>query len=172
MLSEDQQAVVSEKPVEPKTYTWKDLFSAIGVGIYLISLLVAAIWIWYLTELETAPQWVISIKQIIDCILVAVSGGVLYCLRAVYLNYSVRRQWNNVWLVWYLFRPIASGLMGYVTYLIITAGLVAVGSTSAEHPETLLYALSLFSGLNVDGFLKKFEGQVSSSMKVKGSRQA
>ncbi|MBF4281008.1 hypothetical protein EAY27_28435, partial [Vibrio anguillarum] len=113
----------------------------------------------------------VSIKPIIECVLVAVSGGVLYCLRAVYLNYSQRKQWDSVWLVWYLFRPITSGLMGYVTYLVITAGLVAVGSTSAEHPETLLYALSFFSGLNVDGFLKKFEGQISRSMKVKGSRQ-
>ncbi|EHK7585906.1 hypothetical protein [Vibrio parahaemolyticus] len=171
MSNEAQQTVASEKSVEPKIYTWKDLFSAIGVGAYLMSLLVAAIWIWYLTELETSPQWIMSIKQIIYCVLVAVSGGVLYCFRAVYLNYSVRKQWDKVWLVWYLFRPIASGIMGYVTYLVITAGLVAVGSTSVEHSATLLYALSFFSGLNVDGFLKKFEGQVSSSMKVKESRQ-
>ncbi|MBF4366265.1 hypothetical protein EAY40_29355, partial [Vibrio anguillarum] len=101
---------------------------------------------------DDASKWVVSIKPIIECVLVAVSGGVLYCLRAVYLNYSQRKQWDSVWLVWYLFRPITSGLMGYVTYLVITAGLVAVGSTSAEHPETLLYALSFFSGLNVDGF--------------------
>ncbi|MGF3087757.1 hypothetical protein V6B12_014200 [Vibrio anguillarum] len=167
MLNEQQQASASEN----KNYTWKDLCGALGVGAYLLSLLIVSIWVWYLTGKDDASKWVVSIKPIIECVLVAVSGGVLYCLRAVYLNYSQRKQWDSVWLVWYLFRPITSGLMGYVTYLVITAGLVAVGSTSAEHPETLLYALSFFSGLNVDGFLKKFEGQRSRSMKVKGSRQ-
>ncbi|MGC7844480.1 hypothetical protein [Vibrio anguillarum] len=151
MLNEQQQASASEN----KNYTWKDLCGALGVGAYLLSLLIVSIWVWYLTGKDDASKWVVSIKP----------------LRAVYLNYSQRKQWDSVWLVWYLFRPITSGLMGYVTYLVITAGLVAVGSTSAEHPETLLYALSFFSGLNVDGFLKKFEGQISRSMKVKGSRQ-
>lgn len=171
MLNEEQQAAPLEKPIVTKTYTLRDLWSAIGVGVYLILLLITSILVWFLIGSEVAPKCVISIKHIINCVLVAVSGGVLYCLRAVYLNYSVRKQWDGVWLIWYLFRPFASGLMGYVTYLVITAGLFAVGSSSAEHPETLLYALSFFAGLNVDGFLKKFEGQVSNSVKVKGSRQ-
>ncbi len=171
MLNEEQQTIPTEPPVETTTYTSRNFWSAIGVGVYQLSLLVLSIWVWFLTDSKSAPDWVQSIKHIIDCVLVAVSGGVLYCLRAVYVNYSARKQWDEVWLVWYLFRPIASGLMGFVTYLVITAGLFAVGSTSAEHPEALLYALACFAGVNVDGFLKKFEGQVSSSMKVKESRQ-
>ncbi len=171
MSNEEQQATPLEESFGPKIYTLRDLWGAVGVGIYLLSLLAISVWVWFLTESVIAPEWVLSVKHIIDCVLVAISGGVLYCLRAVYLNYSVKKQWDEVWLVWYLFRPFASGLMGFVTYLVITAGLFAVGSTSAEHPEALLYALSCFAGLNVDGFLKKFEGQVSNSMKVKGSRQ-
>lgn len=160
-----------EQPQQPKSYTRRDFWCAIFVGIYLLVLLLFPIGYWYMIATNATPLWVVSIKQVIGCVLVAVSGGVLYCLRAVYLNYSVRKQWDEVWVVWYLFRPFASGLMGYATYLVISAGLVAVGSTSVEHPEKLLYALSFFAGLNVDGFLKKFEGQVSSSVKIKESRQ-
>lgn len=166
-----QSEIQQEQPVQPKDYTRRDLLGAIAVGVYLLVLLVAMVGYWYMTATNAAPSWVVSSKQVIGCVLVAVTGGVLYCLRAVYLNYSVKKQWDEVWVVWYLFRPFASGLMGYVTYLVISAGLVAVGSTSAEHPEKLLYALSFFAGLNVDGFLKKFEGQVSNSVKVKESRQ-
>ncbi|KDM91732.1 hypothetical protein [Photobacterium galatheae] len=171
VVEPEQPNTRQEQPAQLKTYTGRDLLGAIAVGIYLLLLLMASIGFWYLIATNAPPPWIVSIKQIIGCVLVAVSGGVLYCLRAVYLNYSVRKQWDEVWIVWYLFRPFASGLMGYVTYLVISAGLVAVGSTSVEHPETLLYALSFFAGLNVDGFLKKFEGQVSSSVKVKESRQ-
>ncbi|BDM63448.1 hypothetical protein NFHSH190041_09000 [Shewanella sp. NFH-SH190041] len=167
MQSETQQ----EQPAQSKTYTGKCLCSAIAVGAYLLMLLMAPIGYWYMTATNAVPPWAVSSKQVIGCVLVATTGGVLYCLRAVYLNYSVRKQWDAVWVVWYLFRPFASGLMGYVTYLVISAGLFAVGSTSVEHPEKLLYALSFFAGLNVDGFLKKFEGQVSSSVKAKPSRQ-
>lgn len=181
MLSEIQQEQQTIEPTQldieqdqlaqSKSYTGRDLFSAIAVGIYLLFLLIVSIALWHLIATHDTHPWIESIRQTIGCVLAAVGGGVLYCLRAVYLNYSLRKQWDNVWIVWYLFRPFASGIMGYLTYLVISAGLVAVGTTSVEHPETLLYALSFFAGLNVDGFLKKFEGQVSSSMKVKESRQ-
>ncbi|WP_104047657.1 hypothetical protein [Vibrio jasicida] len=171
MSNEEQQTAALEKPADTKVYTKRDLWGAIGVGVYLLCLLAISVCVWYWAFIFPSPEWVESIKHIIGCILVAISGGVLYCLRAVYVNYSVRKQWDEVWLVWYLFRPFTSGLMGFLTFLVVKAGLFAVGSTSAVHPETLLYALSFFAGLNVDGFLKRFEGQVSSSMKVKGSRQ-
>jgi magnesium-transporting ATPase (P-type) len=172
MSNEEQQTTALEKPADTKAYTKRDLCGAIGVGFYLLCLLAISVFVWYWAFISPAPEWVKSIKHIVGCILVAVSGGVLYCLRAVYVNYSVRKQWSEVWLVWYLFRPFTSGLMGFLTYLVVKAGLFAVGSTSAEHPETLLYALSFFAGLNVDGFLKRFEGQVSNSMKVNKSRQS
>ncbi|EOX4188941.1 hypothetical protein ACPF4C_002624 [Vibrio cholerae] len=168
---QEQPGTKKELPLQPKAYTKRDFFGAIAVGIYLLLLLIPSIGYWYMITTNAPPPWVVSIKQVIECMLVAVSGGVLYCLRAVYLSYSVRKQWDEVWVVWYLLRPFASGLMGFATYLIISAGLVAIGSPSAEHPEKLLYALSFFAGLNVDGFLKKFEGQVSNSVKVKESRQ-
>lgn len=174
----EQREIETDKPdsgqqqsIQHKAYTGRDFLGAIAVGCYLLFLLSAPIGYWYIIATDVAPSWFVSIKPIVGCVLVAVSGGVLYCLRAVYLNYSVRKQWDEVWIVWYLFRPFASGLMGYVTYLVISAGLVAVGSTSVEHPEKLLYALSFFAGLNVDGFLKKFEGQVTRTVKVKESRQ-
>ncbi|ELL3753173.1 hypothetical protein [Vibrio cholerae] len=168
---QEQPGTKKEPSLQPKAYTKRDFFGAIAVGIYLLLLLIPSIGYWYMITTNAPPPWVVSIKQVIECMLVAVSGGVLYCLRAVYLSYSVRKQWDEVWVVWYLLRPFASGLMGFATYLIISAGLVAIGSPSAEHPEKLLYALSFFAGLNVDGFLKKFEGQVSNSVKVKESRQ-
>ncbi|MCO4222132.1 hypothetical protein M2R27_08170 [Aeromonas hydrophila] len=170
-IIQEQPNTRKEPPLQHKTYTKRDFFCAIAVSIYLLLLLIPSIGYWYMVTTNAPPPWVVSIKQVIECVLVAVSGGGLYCLRAVYLNYSVRKQWDEVWVVWYLLRPFASGLMGFATYLIISAGLVAVGSPSAEHPEKLLYVLSFFAGLNVDGFLKKFEGQVSSSVKVKESRQ-
>lgn len=38
---------------------------------------------------------------LILCILVGGFGGTLYCLRGVYLNYSVLNRWSNQWVLWF-----------------------------------------------------------------------
>jgi hypothetical protein len=35
-------------------------------------------------------------------------GGCIYCLRAIYLQTCVKKQWSQEWLPWYYLRPIVS----------------------------------------------------------------
>lgn len=85
-------------------------------------------------------------------------GGVLYCIRAVYLNACVRKHWDEGWHIWYFLRPIASAGCGAVSYIFLRAGLLVLESdTALDASEFGFYALAFIAGLNVDKFIKKIE---------------
>lgn len=62
------------------------------------------------------------------CALIGGVGGCIYCLRAIYLNACVRKQWDDEWLPWYYIRPIVSIACGGVSYLFLRAGLLILES--------------------------------------------
>ena len=100
----------------------------------------------------------LDFRTILNSILIGGLGGVIYCLRSTYLNVSVRKCWDESYVVWYFVRPIASLIIGGISYLFIKAGLVLF--STAEHYEInqlSIWSLAFLSGLNVDKFLKKLE---------------
>jgi hypothetical protein len=103
--------------------------------------------------------------------LVSTLAGILYCLRAVYLNRSVENRWEVQWEVWYYLRPLASAIAGLVSFVFLKASIIVL---EASQPDDVgnygFLAFSFIAGYNVDKFLKKIEGLASSSFGVDKSR--
>lgn len=85
-------------------------------------------------------------------------GGTIHCLRSVYIHYSVLKDWEKTWAVWYYLRPIVSSFMGLLSYIFIKAGLL-VFTTQPENSKSILgfLAFAFLAGYNVQNFLKKIE---------------
>ena len=98
-------------------------------------------------------------------------GGVIYCLRGVYLNYSVKKNWDSTWEPWYYIRPIVSLLCGVISYIFLKAGLLVLESNQNSDSSDLGFlALAFIAGLNVDNFVKKIESIAQSTWGIKKSR--
>ena len=114
-----------------------------------------------------------ELKVVAVCVLFGGLGGVTYCLRGVYLNACVRKQWDVAWLPWYLLRPIVSLVLGGVSYLFVKSGLLLLGATQDQSGSQLgIWAMSYIAGLNVDRFLAKIEDIGSTVWGVEPSRQS
>jgi len=117
------------------------------------------------------PAWMGPYSFLYRCSLIGGLGGVVYCLRAVYLNRSVQNNWKPEWEIWYFLRPIVSCLAGIVAYIFLEAGLLILDAQEGEvtSPYGFL-ALSFIAGLNVDGFINRIEDIAQSAWGIRPSR--
>lgn len=105
------------------------------------------------------------------CILCGGVGGVLYCLRAVYLNACVKGEWSKHWETWYFIRPLVSLISGGISYIFLKAGLLVLEAQEVETASNYGFlALAFIAGLNVDNFVKKIESIAESAWGVGRSR--
>ena len=109
------------------------------------------------------------------CLLAGVVGGVLYCIRGVYVNFSAKKNWGNEWIVWHLGRPFASMICGGVCYLFLQAGLLLLSRENtqiadADFSPYVYYVLAFMAGYNVDNFTQKLEEISKAVMGVVESR--
>lgn len=119
------------------------------------------------------PTWVQDIGILFDCIIVGGLGGVLYCLRAIYLNACVRKNWDKEWHPWYYIRPLVSLITGGVSWLFLKAGLLVLDAAQATEPSNLGFlALAFVAGYNVDKFLGKIEQISEATWGITKSRSA
>ena len=97
----------------------------------------------------------------------------MYCLRSVYINACVNKNWDREWELWYYLRPIVSIVCGFVSCLLVKAGLlVAEASQNADSTCLGFYALAFIAGLNVDNFMKKVEDIAHATWGIEKSRVA
>ncbi|MBU9309453.1 hypothetical protein KGP65_01405 [Burkholderia multivorans] len=109
----------------------------------------------------------------LTCCLTGLIGGCLYCIRAVYLNRSVRKSWDTDWHSWYFLRPLTSFICGGVSFLFLKAGLLVLESNTKENASEIgFYALAFVAGLNVDKFVAKIEGVAHAVWGIEKSRSA
>jgi len=136
------------------------------IGIVDVGLLTAA-------RTGFLPHWWSSIGLVVTCALIGGVGGVVYCLRAVYLNVCVRKSWDEKWQVWYFIRPIVSHICGAVSFLFLKAGLLLLeAQPKGESTELGFMALAFIAGLNVDKFIAKVEDIAQASWGIEKSRAA
>ena len=146
------------------------------MGVILIGLylgLVSAAFISCLAwlALGSPPEHLTPVLLGLKCALTGGLGGCFYCLRAIYLNYSVRKQWSADWYPWYIIRPVVSAGSGVVAYLFLKAGLLILESGTRQDASDLgFYALSFIAGLNVDNFIRKIESVAQSIWGIDKSR--
>ncbi len=140
---------------------------------YLIGWLVAIIVISVIDEVAEMPVWYVKNLLFVKCGLIGTMGGVLYCLRGVYLNRCVRKTWDEDWHVWYYLRPITSGLSGFVSCIFLKAGLLVLEGESVSDETSFGYlAIAFIAGYNVDNFLKKLESVAKTLWGIEKSRSS
>ncbi|WP_350204955.1 hypothetical protein [Ekhidna sp.] len=98
-------------------------------------------------------------------------GGILYCLRGVYLNKSVHKRWDKDWHVWYYLRPLTSLISGLVSSIFLRAGLLVLDAVEGEMSFGYL-AVAFIAGYNVDNFLKKIEDVAKTIWGIDKSRSS
>ena len=131
--------------------------------IYLCSTLVIVLLLSVIHYFFAMPGWYIANLLLFKCTFVGITGGILYCLRAVYLNKCVQKQWDKDWEVWYYLRPVTSGISGFISYIFRKAGLLVLEADMK--PDAIAYgylAIAFIAGYNVDNFMKKLESIASS----------
>lgn len=100
-------------------------------------------------------------------------GGVLYCLRGVYLNYSVHKRWGNEWVPWYFIRPVVSLMCGGVSYFFLKAGLLVLEAKKETDATNLgFFVLAIIAGINVDKFISKIEDIAQATWGIEKSRSS
>lgn len=117
------------------------------------------------------PAWIYRADLAAKATWTGVMGGVMYCLRATYLNACVKKSWDPDWELWYFLRPLVSGLSGFLSYLFLKAGLIALESHKA--PDAGAYgflAFAFLAGMNVDKFISKVESIFQSLWGIEQSR--
>ena len=125
-------------------------------------------------EIGSIPKFLIPAELAIRCGLIAALGGILYCLRSVYLNRCVYNRWNAEWEVWYYLRPVTSSISGVVAYLFLKAGLIILNASEGATTEGQFgyLALAFLAGLNVDKFVQRVEEVGKSIFGIDKSRNA
>jgi len=119
------------------------------------------------------PESLASSELALRCALIAALGGILYCLRSVYLNRCVHDRWTESWEIWYYLRPITSFICGIVAYIFLKAGLVVLdASQNTDAGNFGYYAFAFFAGLNVDKFVAKIEEIGKSLFGIEKTRNA
>jgi hypothetical protein len=117
------------------------------------------------------PAWLETVRVPISCAIAGGLGGITYCLRGVYLNACVRKQWDDAWQPWYYIRPIVSTICGGVSFIFLKAGLLVLDAAQKESANLLgFYALAFIAGFNVDKFIAKVEDIAHASWGIQKSR--
>lgn len=119
------------------------------------------------------PTWATEFEVGLLCGLTAGIGGVVYCLRGLYVNTCAGDGWNPKWMPWYFIRPSVSLVCGVVSYLLLKAGLLVLDSAPREETTHMgFYVLAFIAGLNVDKFLTKIEEIAQTTWGIEKSRSA
>ena len=139
--------------------------------IYLLFLLILFSFLLILSyNLGSVTPLLTGFELITRCVLIGGIGGVLYCIRGIYLNYSVKDQWDDKWIPWYYIRPIASLVMGGISLIFLRAGLILLDANANDGTSDFGFlAIAFIAGLNVDNFIKKIEEIAQSSFGINKS---
>ncbi|QDF74388.1 MULTISPECIES: hypothetical protein [Shewanella] len=138
---------------------------------YLVAILLIIASAFIGLELLYIPETFVISELAFRCSLIAMLGGVLYCLRSVYLNRCVHDRWSKSWETWYYLRPLTSFICGIVAYIFLKAGLVVLdASQNTDAGNFGYYAFAFFAGLNVDKFVAKIEEIGKSLFGIEKSR--
>jgi len=98
-------------------------------------------------------------------------GGLLYLLRAVYVNKCVKKSWDEEWEIWYYIRPFTSLLSGVASYIFLKAGVLVLNAEIEVSTSSYGFmAVAFIAGLNVDKFTSKLEDLAKAAWGVEKSR--
>ena len=138
---------------------------------YLLISLLLFVFLFIIHDLFKMPLWYTKRLIFAKCAYIGGIGGILYCLRAVYLNRCVLKQWDADWQVWYYLRPITSTISGFISCIFLKAGLLVLEASSNPGNTPYGYiSIALIAGYNVDNFMKKIESIAQTVWGISKSR--
>jgi hypothetical protein len=144
----------------------------VKIAVYLVAIAVADLYAIASIRILQTPL-ISDLSLIGQCFFVGGLGGVIYCLRGIYLNACVRNDWDAKWSPWYYIRPIVSHLCGVISYVFLRAGLILLEAEKSSGSSDLGFlALAFIAGLNVDKFLSKIEEIAQATWGIEKSRTA
>ncbi|MBC8376203.1 MAG: hypothetical protein H8E26_09150 [FCB group bacterium] len=130
----------------------------IWIIIYEVAWLIGVVIASLSHHLWEIPCWYTNNLVAFQAVYIGALGGIIYCLRGVYLNSAVKKKWSKDWYVWYYLRPLTSAISGYVSYVFLRAGLLVLDAKGMEGDTYYGYlAFAFIAGYNVDNFMKKLE---------------
>lgn len=142
-----------------------------AIVAYLMLCLLAAVTALILHHLTPVPPWYLAHILYVQCAAMGATGGVLYCLRGVYLAKCVHQNWDPVWSTWYVIRPVTSTISGFASAVFLQAGVLVLGAAHTPSlPPYGFWALAFVAGYNVDNFLKKLESAAQTLWSIEPSR--
>lgn len=142
-----------------------------ATGAYLAVLAILVAWGLYGTAAGPLPAGLAPYQLVVQCALMGMLGGLVYCGRGLYLSRSVRGDWSDRWITWYVVRPWISLACGGVAFVFLSAGLLVLeAGQEAGSAQYGFLALAFVAGLNVDGVLRRIEGIAEASWGIGPSR--
>ena len=107
----------------------------------------------------------------IDTSLFGLLGSTLYCSRSLYLQYCVKKEWDNRWIVWHIIRPFVSIICGLMSLLFIKAGFLLFDASSTSSQSYYgIYMVAFIAGMNIDNFIKKIESLCKEILGIQKTR--
>lgn len=140
------------------------------IAAYLISVLILFSYLLIIHNIYEMPQWYINQLLFAKTSYIGGIGGVMYCLRAVYLNRCVFKRWEKEWEVWYYIRPITSTISGFISCIFLKAGLLVLEASNKDSTSYGYLAVAFIAGYNVDNFMNKIESIAQSVWGISKSR--
>ncbi len=139
------------------------------IAIWHCALILTGLYVAFFMQNSQIAEWQIW-ANVIFCGLL---GGCSYCLRALYIQYCVKKEWYPCWIVWHIIRPTVSCIMGAVSFLFIKAGLLLLSIPETDPTQNYgLYAIAFIAGMNVDNFIKRIEGIFKNVMQIEPTRMS
>lgn len=134
--------------------------------LFAYHLLLITVGAWF--SLRLSNEFGLRVAPVlINVAFLGLCGGCTYCIRSLYIQYCVKGEWNNRWVIWHIVRPSVSTICGIVSLLFVKAGLLIFeASATTEQSHYGIYALAFIAGLNVDNFMKKIESVFAEVMGI------
>jgi hypothetical protein len=125
-------------------------------------------------ETGQLPAWLLKLDRSLGTSLMGALAGVLYLIRGIYVNFSVRSVWDfKRWWPWYFLRPFASAILGGVSPVFVEMGLMAFNAPGAANASSPAYlAVAFVVGLNVARSLERLEAQAKEKFGIARSNAA
>lgn len=142
-----------------------------AAGLILLSMILIVLL--GLLAIGAFPMVIGEVQTAAVCMLIGGIGGLIYCLRGVYLNACVKKSWDTGWIPWYFIRPFVSFMLGGISYLFVKTGLLLLGA--AEQPDSSqlgVWVIAFLAGLNVDKFVARIESIGQTVWGLEPSRQS
>ena len=107
----------------------------------------------------------------IDASLFGLLGSTVYCSRSLYLQYCVKKEWDDRWIVWHIIRPFVATICGFISLLFIKAGFLLFDASSTSFQSYYgIYMVAFIAGMNIDNFIKKIESLCKEIMGIQKTR--